>query len=47
MIRLSTHNEIFEEKKIKAFFGVRGWKNIFLINGAKLPENLIIWSKNA
>ena len=41
-IRLSTHNDIFEEKK-SIFFGVGGKKNQNKsINDVKLPENFIL-----
>ena len=41
-IRLSTHNDILEEKKIQKFFGVGG-KNIisFPINHVKSPKEFL------
>ena len=43
-IRLSTHNDIFEEKKIQIFFGVVGKKNqfFFSIYDEKSAENFIL-----
>ena len=42
-IRLSTHNEIFEGKKFKIFFGVVGKKNLFFsIYDEKSAENFIL-----